>query len=396
MHWKLEECQSTRVILVRHGQSTYNALGLYQGSSDESVLTEKGYSTARQTGAFLKGLAFDAIYSSSLKRAHETAREILRVITPNIDPKKIFVTDQLRETDLPAWHGLTFDYVRENFAADYRTWKQRPHEFRMETHHQYFYPALDLYKRVQQFWQEVLSHHVGQVLLVTHGGTNRALISTAIGVCADRYHCIQQSNCGISVLNFPDGCLESGRLEALNLTSHVGENLPKLHETGQGLRLMIVPSGAINPEQTQQLAELLKTTPIDFCISENSHFQATAQQILQYHPTTVQFEVLREDFPEAWLQTIAKRSTVFASTQANSNQLITGLVVTGEYIVKRFIGQVLGMNSNQMERLQLLERGISCIYYPYGDHPPVLQAMNISGSVEETYPGFSSVSDESL
>ncbi|HAA32071.1 MAG TPA: hypothetical protein DCE56_35680, partial [Cyanobacteria bacterium UBA8553] len=32
----------TRVILVRHGQSTYNLLGLYQGSSDESVLTQQG------------------------------------------------------------------------------------------------------------------------------------------------------------------------------------------------------------------------------------------------------------------------------------------------------------------------------------------------------------------
>jgi probable phosphoglycerate mutase len=176
----------------------------------------------------------------------------------------------------------------------------------------------------------------------------------------------------------------------------VGENIPKLQEGGQGIRLVILPSGAINPEQVKQLAELLKTTSIDFCISENSHFQATAQQILQYHPATLQFEVLREDFPEAWLQTIAKRSIVFASTQANSNQLITGLVVTGEYIVKRFIGQVLGMNSNQMERLQLLQRGISCIYYPYGDRPPVLQAMNISGSVEETYPGFIRVSNESL
>lgn len=66
MRSKLKECQGTRVILLRHGQSTYNALGLYQGSSDESVLTEVGRSDARKTGNFLKGLAFDAIYSSSL------------------------------------------------------------------------------------------------------------------------------------------------------------------------------------------------------------------------------------------------------------------------------------------------------------------------------------------
>ncbi|HEY9710541.1 MAG TPA: histidine phosphatase family protein, partial [Oculatellaceae cyanobacterium] len=52
---------ATRVILVRHGQSTYNLLGLYQGSSDESVLTQQGRQAARLTGAFLSGLSFDAI-----------------------------------------------------------------------------------------------------------------------------------------------------------------------------------------------------------------------------------------------------------------------------------------------------------------------------------------------
>ncbi|MBE9019046.1 histidine phosphatase family protein, partial [Chroococcidiopsidales cyanobacterium LEGE 13417] len=129
MRSKHEEDRATRVILVRHGQSTYNALGLYQGSSDESVLTEVGRSDARLTGDFLKGVVFDAIYSSSLKRAQETAQEILRVISPHI---QLRVTDKLRETDLPAWQGLAFQYVRENFAQEYRLWKQHPHEFWME------------------------------------------------------------------------------------------------------------------------------------------------------------------------------------------------------------------------------------------------------------------------
>ncbi len=123
MRSKLEECQGTRVILVRHGQSTYNALGLYQGSSNESVLTETGYTDARRTGAFLKGLTFDAIYSSSLKRAQATAKEILGVMA--LDPNTINLRYQLRETDMPAWEGLAFQYVRETFPEDYRIWKQQ-------------------------------------------------------------------------------------------------------------------------------------------------------------------------------------------------------------------------------------------------------------------------------
>ncbi|HEY9802844.1 MAG TPA: histidine phosphatase family protein [Leptolyngbyaceae cyanobacterium] len=221
MQLKLESGQGTRVILLRHGQSTFNALGLYQGCSDESVLTEVGRKDARITGNFLQEIAFDAIYISSLKRAQETAKEILEVIT--VQPNAIFISDKLRENHLPSWEGLAFQYVRETFPELYQIWKQRPHEFWMEIDDKTrFYPALDLYKRVQEFWQEVLPRHIGQTLLVVaHGGTNRALISTALGISPEYYHCFQQSNCGISIVNFSDGLLGSGQLEVMNLNYHL-------------------------------------------------------------------------------------------------------------------------------------------------------------------------------
>lgn len=391
---KLKECQGTRVILVRHGQSSYNALGLYQGSSDESVLTEVGRSDARKTGNFLKGLAFDAIYSSSLKRAHETAKEILGVIAPDVDPETIVVTDKLRETDMAAWEGLAFQYVRETFPEEYRTWKQRPHEFCMEIppnltqrSQRYIYPALDLYERVQQFWQEVLPRYVGKTLLVvTHGGTNRALISTALGITPERYHCIQQSNCGISVLHFPDGSLESGRLEAMNLTAHVEENLPKLQEGGQGLRLLLVPSQTTHPNQAQQLAQLLKGTTIHFTLSEDMNkSQAIAQQINQYHSETLWIVLPQQNSPEAWLQAITK-GRIFASFDTKSNQLLTGLVVASVDTIKRIISQAIGM-TDQLWRLELHPGTVNFLHYPDPNHLPVLQALNVSGAEKELICG---------
>lgn len=221
MQLKLEKSPGTRVILLRHGESTFNALGLYQGSSDESVLTEVGRKDARITGEFLQDIEFDAVYISSLKRAQETAQEIFTVM--NVLPKAVFITDQLRENDLPAWEGLAFQYVREIFPEAYQIWKQRPHEFWMQVDAETrFYPALNLYKRVQEFWQEVLPIHVGKtVLVIAHGGTNRALIATALGISPEFYHCFQQSNCGVSILNFVDGTLASGKLEVMNFNHHL-------------------------------------------------------------------------------------------------------------------------------------------------------------------------------
>lgn len=221
MRLKLEKSSGTRVVLLRHGESTFNVLGLYQGSSDESVLTEVGRRDARITGEFLQEIAFDAVYISSLKRAQETAKEILEVM--NLLPKSVFITNKLRENDLPGWEGLAFEYVREVFPEAYKLWKQRPHEFWMQVDTETrFYPALNLYQRVQEFWHDVLPNQVGKTLLViAHGGTNRALISTALGISPEFYHCFQQSNCGISILHFSDGCLESGALEVMNLNSHL-------------------------------------------------------------------------------------------------------------------------------------------------------------------------------
>jgi probable phosphoglycerate mutase len=393
-------CKTTRVIIVRHGQSTYNTLGLYQGSSDESVLTELGHRDARQTGNFLKGVKFDAIYSSPLKRAKHTTEEILTAIAHQIESSKLKITSRLRETDLPNWHGLSFQYVRENFPEEYHTWKNRPHEFWMQIGNiPPFYPALNLYKRVRQFWQEILPQHIGQTLLiVAHGGTNKALISTALHIKCDRYHCIQQSNCGISVLDFTDGSLDSALLSTMNFTSHTGKNcLPEVPDNSEGMRLLLVPSATIDLERMEKLTYSLRNTTIDFSVNEHvRNAQVIAEQILQYHRQTVQLEVLRQDFSQVWQEAMetrglmAKAASAVATPSRGTSQggvashypthksLITGLVVADEEVIKSLIAQVINMDT-AAKNLYLQPGTISCIHYPASQLLPVLQAINVLG-----------------
>jgi phosphoserine phosphatase len=230
MSWKLDGQEltphETRVILVRHGQSSFNTEGRYQGSSDESVLTEVGRQTARQTGEFLSGLTIDALYVSSLRRAQATADEILGRMNPSIDPANIHVDWQLREVDLPAWQGLYHQDVQEHFPGDYHCWKQHPDRFVMVDPHtnQSSYPVCDLYARSRQFWQQTLPRHCGKtIMLVSHAGTIRALISTALNLSAADYHSLRQSNCAISVLKFSHG--NEPQLEVLNYTGHLTTEL---------------------------------------------------------------------------------------------------------------------------------------------------------------------------
>jgi probable phosphoglycerate mutase len=230
------------------------------------------------------------------------------------------------------------------------------------------YPALDLYDRINQFWRQVLPSYIGKtLLLVVHGGTNRALISTALGITPDRYHCIQQSNCGISVLDFPDGTLKSGRLEIMNLASHVGENIPKAQEGGKGLRLLLVPTGAY-VKQVNNITQQLKGVSIGFClIDTHNDSQTLAQAVIKQHPEIVYLNVL--DSSELQKEISCKIT--------DSNHLVNVLVVAEEKIIKSLIAEAIGMDMNEKYRLQVKPGTICSIQYPGKHHPPILQAMNL-------------------
>jgi len=318
---------STRVIIVRHGQSSYNQEKKIQGRLDASILTEEGRATAVKVASALKGLTFDAIYSSPLQRAKETALTILSCLETS-DLTSVEVKNNLMEIDLPHWEGMLKQEVKEKFSEDYRCWKHRPHELRMLVEKpagkREFFPVLNLFAQAKDFFSEVLPRHEGKTIaIVAHNGINRALICTALGIPPAFYHSIQQSNCGVSVLNFPDSFSfdavegketkgpQQVQLESMNLTAHLGEVLPKPRPGHKGPRLLLVRHGEtewnrqkrfqgqidvpLNDNgkgQSTAAAEFLQDVELDLGVtSPMLRPKETAEIILQYHPE-VQLELI--------------------------------------------------------------------------------------------------------
>jgi broad specificity phosphatase PhoE len=238
-------CQGTRVILLRHGRSTLNDAGCYQGSSDQSDLTPQGVLASRQVGQFLAHCPIDAIYVSPLTRAQNTVAALLpQLQTPT--PKGLTPSSLLREIHLPDWEGRSYQEVRSQETVAYRCWQETPEHLQMQGGKGdggHFYPVQDLYQRAAQFWQETLPRHRGQTLLVvSHGGTNQALLNLALGLSPRHHHALQQTHSGLTVLDFDDPQLGTSRLHILNLT--LTERLPKLKAGKQGLRLLLLPCQA--------------------------------------------------------------------------------------------------------------------------------------------------------
>ena len=430
---------STRVIILRHGQSTYNSQGRIQGRSDLSVLTDKGRADAELTGKAFQGLTFAAVYASPLQRAQQTAETVLACLT---ETPEIQADDRLLEIDLPLWETMLNTEVREKYAAEYRAWKERPHELKMllpqaDGTQTEFFPVLSLYDQARGFWQDILAQHPGQTIaIVAHNGINRALISTALAIPPQMYHSVQQSNCGVTVLNFSGGWGENVQIESLNQTSHVGQNLPTLRPHNQGPRFLLIRHGETDwnragkfqgqidiplndngRNQASLAAEFLKTVQLDFAFTSSMQRpKETAEIILRLHPGIELNEDadLREighglwegkfeseidaEYPgelERWrtqpksvqmpegenLQDVWTRATAawqrLLQQVGNDNQ--TGIVVAHDATNKVLLCYLLGLDLADFWKIKQGNGAVTVIDYPEGiAGQPVIQALNLT------------------
>lgn len=428
---------TTRVIIVRHGQSTYNAQKIIQGRCNESVLTAQGIADAQQVGRALSNLKIDAFYCSPLQRAKQTAQTIHAALenSPELEP-----TNKLMEIDLPLWEKLKKDEVTIKFAEQYRQWKTDPQEFFMTLDdHTEHYPVRALYQQAEDFWRDTIVKHQGKtILIVAHNGINRCLIMSAIGIPCDRYHSIQQSNCCINILNFTGDFGDSVQLESLNQTSHLGIPVPPTRPPHSGPRLLLVRHGETNwnkesrfqgirdiplndngRSQGRKASTFLQNVPIDFAVSSSMlRPKETAEIILEQHPgvsleaTPELIEICHglwegmleseiqaeygellqqwkdkpetvqmpegENLQQVWDRGVAAWNKI-AEAHSNTSTAKTGLVVAHDAINKVILCYLLGLKPDNFWNIKQGNCAVNVIDYPNGaSGKPVLQAINIT------------------
>ena len=296
----------TRVIVVRHGESTFNVKRIIQGHHDESVLTDQGEAQARQVGQLLKSVPIDAIFCSPLKRARRTA-DLIAAAVGTLPPQP---RDGLKEISLPLWEAMSFADVEAQYPEEYQAWRHQPETLAMpltgpDGQTQTFYPVRAVWEQAQAFLQQLLADQAGKtVLLVAHSAINRALIGSAIGIGPEGLNRLYQMNCCVNVLNFEGDGRQPAQLESMNLTSHLGLPVPKLRSGFKGPRLLLVRHGETNwnrdkrfqgqidiplndngHAQAAQAADFLKAIPIDAALSSSMlRPKETAEGILKHHP----------------------------------------------------------------------------------------------------------------
>ena len=215
------------VHLVRHGQSEYNAKGRVQGHTN-SPLTPQGHAQAQATGRALQGREIDAIYTSDLLRAHQTAQEIGQIL--GIEPQPV---EGLREVSLGEWEGKEIEEIRNNDPHTLELWYSSPMEARIPGAE-----PLDRFReRVLETFKGLLNAHPsGEIVVVSHGGVLSVIIAEILQMSLNSLWRFRLDNASISRLLF--GLLVP-KVTLLNSTAHLDgllEGAVSLWSSGRVMR----------------------------------------------------------------------------------------------------------------------------------------------------------------
>lgn len=186
----------TRLIVVRHGQTHWNVAAIIQGQGD-SKLTEEGIAQAEAIGERLAAERCDALISSDLGRAHETAK---RIAARN--GREIVLDSRLRERSFGVGEGMSYEEVDRAYPGAFARIRDVDPDFVIpggESRRQF-------HERVCAAFEDIARRHAGKtVILVTHGGVLATFYRHVHGIDLGVAHPIAIANASYNVLRHDAG-----------------------------------------------------------------------------------------------------------------------------------------------------------------------------------------------
>ena len=207
----------TRFIMIRHGFSTANDIGLFAGFIDVE-LTETGKQQARLCAEALKNEKIDVIYSSDRQRAYRTAEPIAEAL--GIETIKC---PELREIYGGDWEGMLYNDIETTYAEEYSVWRYDIGNARCTGGES----LCELSSRVLTAMREIAMNNDGKtVCITTHATPIRAVCTAAAGLPVERMAEIKWvGNASFNIFDY-----EGGNFTAVKLSdmSHLGDLCTKL------------------------------------------------------------------------------------------------------------------------------------------------------------------------
>ena len=437
-----------RLVLVRHGQSSFNAKGLIQGRTDDSLLTDEGYEQARKAGKALSKLNFDKIFSSPLVRAAETAKTIKEYL--NIKQDIVFDRNLL-EVDLSAWSGLKIDEIKNKFPEIYPIWKNDPENLILKRSDDKTYkPIQELFAQANDFLEDILKNYLNKddanILVVGHNAILRCLILLLLGKPNQGFRKIRLENASFSILNISshDKSFKT-QIECLNQTSHLNKNIPtqigdsriflirhgetNWNKEGRFQGQIDIPLNENGKDQARKASEYLRNIPFNKAFSSSMDRPSETAKIILQNNKDLKIEKIdslieishglwegkleaeiREKWPSLlknWhekpeevimpegesIKDVSERSIeAFGKICLSQKDNDLTLLVAHDAVNKTLICDMLGLNYSDIWMIKQGNGGITVIdIFSDNNKSPVISSLNITthlgGIIDKTASG---------
>lgn len=179
----------TTVYIVRHGETDSNVCGACLGHSD-IPLNEMGREQVRLLAKKFIDVEFDAVYVSPLLRTIDTAAAIKK-------KAPMIMSYGLIERDYGDWENMTFKEIEAKFPDKYREWRENWIDFVLPGGES----AAQHQKRVDETLDKITSAHKDEcILIVTHLGTARHIISHILGLSTEQSWRFTLDNAGVAIM----------------------------------------------------------------------------------------------------------------------------------------------------------------------------------------------------
>jgi probable phosphoglycerate mutase len=161
---------------VRHGESTFNAAGRIQGQLD-TPLSELGRQQSAALAAAFAGEPIEAVFSSPLSRAQQTAEPIAAALGLSVR-----LDERLRELHAGVFQGLLPRELDERYPEAARRWRAHDPDFRIPEGES----RRDLMLRGRAALEAIRATDLGRVVVVSHGGLLTAALKALLEIPAER------------------------------------------------------------------------------------------------------------------------------------------------------------------------------------------------------------------
>lgn len=203
---------ATTVILVRHGETSYNVEKRYQGHRD-IPLNENGLKQAKLLAKSLKDYPIDVFIASPLKRSYVTTETIAKMHGKQIT----YTDDRFREIDFGDWSGEFIADLKKKYPENFNLWQKCPWLMTFPNGEN----LRDLQYRGRTALEDAVAKYPGKTILIgAHSFINAMIICSVLGLDPQHFQQIRQDNTCVNVLKYEDGVWQ---VVTINSVAHLGK-----------------------------------------------------------------------------------------------------------------------------------------------------------------------------